>query len=301
MPTSSELAFRTKRYVPDTQDEGDTTGRRDASIVAALSEMARDRPNVLAASVTAGDVAVSEIAGWDASWSEVKESYWPVFSTDNPAIEDEPAKVLVEANADGEDHLRFPGAFPSSTQPALIRFTARWTVATLPEAYEEALVLLASSMYARALAGVKSNRVRVLPGGARYSPRLLGLGGQVSCRTGWLLLPVAVVAAVLWLRPGEDDGDERRTVLALWALGHLVAFTLTDWRQTKHLMNGLLPLVAAALVTVAGTRPGVFTVALIPTTLEETNLKDLENGTRVNLEADLFARYVSRLLEGRPA
>ncbi|MFI5401351.1 MAG: hypothetical protein ACHQ1G_00220 [Planctomycetota bacterium] len=165
MPTQGELAFRTKRYVPDTQDEGDTTGRRDATVVAALSEMARDRPNVLAASVTAGDVAVSEVTGWEPSWSEVKESYWPVFSTDNPAIEDEPATVLVEANEDGEDHIRFPGAFPSSAQPALIRFTARWTVATLPEAYEEALVLLASSMYARALAGVKSNRVRVLPGG----------------------------------------------------------------------------------------------------------------------------------------
>ena len=156
MPTQDQLSFRTRRYVPDAQDEGDTTGRRDAVIVAALSEMARDRPNVVAASVTAGDVAVSEVAGWDPSWSEVKESYWPVFSTGNPAIEDEPATVLVAANEDGEEHLRFPGSFPSSTQPALIRFTARWTVATLPEAYEEALVLLASSMYARALAGVSN-------------------------------------------------------------------------------------------------------------------------------------------------
>lgn len=54
-------------------------------------------------------------------------------------------------------------------------------------------------------------------------------------------------------------------------------------------------------LTVAGTLRGVFTVALIPTTLEETNLKDLEKGTRVNLEADLLARYVARLLEGRQA
>ncbi|HKX46163.1 MAG TPA: hypothetical protein VJP77_05635 [Planctomycetota bacterium] len=165
MPTSAELAFRTRRYVPDAQDEGDTTGRRDASVVAALSEMSRDRPSILAASVNAGSVPVSEIAGWDASWSEVKESYWPVFSTDNPAIEDEPVRVLVETDDAGLESLRFPGAFPTSAQPALVRFTARWTVATLPEAYEEALVLLAASMYARALAGVKSNRLRVLPGG----------------------------------------------------------------------------------------------------------------------------------------
>lgn len=96
--------------------------------------------------------------------------------------------------------------------------------------------------------------LRVLPGGERYSPSMLELWSQFSANTGWLFLPVAIAAAVLWLRPGGEDGDERRTVLAVWAIGHLVAFTLTDWRQTKHLMNGLLPLVAAALVLTSETR-----------------------------------------------
>jgi riboflavin synthase len=44
-----------------------------------------------------------------------------------------------------------------------------------------------------------------------------------------------------------------------------------------------------------------FGVNLIPHTLAATNLKDVAAGTRVNLEVDLVARYVERLLEGRTA
>jgi riboflavin synthase len=39
-----------------------------------------------------------------------------------------------------------------------------------------------------------------------------------------------------------------------------------------------------------------FAVNLIPHTLEKTMLKGLRTGSRVNLEADLFARYAERLL-----
>jgi riboflavin synthase len=48
-------------------------------------------------------------------------------------------------------------------------------------------------------------------------------------------------------------------------------------------------------LTVAETRDGTFTVALIPKTLKSTNLNDLMVGSHVNLEVDLFARYVARL------
>ena len=41
-----------------------------------------------------------------------------------------------------------------------------------------------------------------------------------------------------------------------------------------------------------------FAVNLIPHTLAVTNLKELRAGSRVNLEVDLLARYVERLLEG---
>jgi riboflavin synthase len=42
-----------------------------------------------------------------------------------------------------------------------------------------------------------------------------------------------------------------------------------------------------------------FEVNLIPHTLEATNLKRLAPGVRVNLEADMVARYVERLLSAR--
>ena len=39
-----------------------------------------------------------------------------------------------------------------------------------------------------------------------------------------------------------------------------------------------------------------FEVNLIPHTLEVTTLKELKAGTKVNLEIDLIARYVERML-----
>ena len=49
-------------------------------------------------------------------------------------------------------------------------------------------------------------------------------------------------------------------------------------------------------LTVASLGPGVFTVALIPYTLSETNLADRRPGDQVSLEADVIAKYVERLL-----
>jgi riboflavin synthase len=52
-------------------------------------------------------------------------------------------------------------------------------------------------------------------------------------------------------------------------------------------------------LTVAGLAGTVFTVALIPFTLEATTLGDLGPGDLVNLEADVIAKYVERLLLAR--
>ncbi len=46
---------------------------------------------------------------------------------------------------------------------------------------------------------------------------------------------------------------------------------------------------------------GIFRVNLIPHTLEHTHMGSYKLGTVVNLEVDLVARYVERLLEGRLA
>jgi len=52
-------------------------------------------------------------------------------------------------------------------------------------------------------------------------------------------------------------------------------------------------------LTVARLEPGSFTVALIPHTLDVTNLGDAVEGDSVNLEADVIAKHVERLLDWR--
>jgi riboflavin synthase len=54
-------------------------------------------------------------------------------------------------------------------------------------------------------------------------------------------------------------------------------------------------------LTVAALGARAFTVALIPYTLEETTLRDLGPGDPVNLEADVVAKYLERLLAKRDA
>jgi len=49
-------------------------------------------------------------------------------------------------------------------------------------------------------------------------------------------------------------------------------------------------------LTVAETDDRSFTVSLIPETLERTNLGAAEPGTTVNLEVDVVAKYVERLI-----
>ena len=54
-------------------------------------------------------------------------------------------------------------------------------------------------------------------------------------------------------------------------------------------------------LTVAELDDRSFTVSLIPETLERTNLGQAEPGATVNLEVDVLAKYVERLMPGRTA
>lgn len=54
-------------------------------------------------------------------------------------------------------------------------------------------------------------------------------------------------------------------------------------------------------LTIAALGENSFSVWIIPHTLENTNLGDLEPGHRVNLEFDILAKYVERLLAMRTA
>lgn len=50
-------------------------------------------------------------------------------------------------------------------------------------------------------------------------------------------------------------------------------------------------------LTIANLQDDTFSVALIPHTLANTNLKNLKKGDKVNLEVDLIARYLKNLLD----
>ena len=52
-------------------------------------------------------------------------------------------------------------------------------------------------------------------------------------------------------------------------------------------------------LTIVGSEPDRFSIALIPYTLAVTTLGSLQAGGKVNLETDLLAKYVQRLVEAK--
>lgn len=77
-----------------------------------------------------------------------------------------------------------------------------------------------------------------------------------------------------------------------------------DWRVTLRVPEALMPCVVpkgsvsidGVSLTIAAVGDYTLTVALIPTTLERTNLRDRKAGDRVNLETDILARTVAHQL-----
>jgi riboflavin synthase len=52
-------------------------------------------------------------------------------------------------------------------------------------------------------------------------------------------------------------------------------------------------------LTIVGSEPDRFSIALIPFTLDVTTLGRLQPGDKVNLETDILAKYVQRLVEAK--
>jgi riboflavin synthase len=121
------------------------------------------------------------------------------------------------------------------------------------------------------------------------------------------------------LRPGDAVNLERPVTLLTRLGGHLVqghvdglgeivslepneAGATVVVRPPAGLMRYIAEKGSVAVdgisLTVAGVSDGTFTVALIPHTLEMTTLGSTRVGDAVNLEADVMAKYVERLLEG---
>jgi riboflavin synthase alpha subunit len=95
------------------------------------------------------------------------------------------------------------------------------------------------------------------------------------------------VDAVGRVRSVEREGDGLRMVVE--APSDLLRYCVE---------KGSITLDGVSL-TIAGLEPDAFAVALVPHTLKGTTLAALAPGDGVNLEVDVLAKYVERLLESR--
>lgn len=138
-----------------------------------------------------------------------------------------------------------------------------FTVELVPETLQR------SSLSAVA-AGARVNLERAVPVGGR-------LGGHI------VQGHVDGVATLLSRTPGERS-DELRFSLAPDVARYVVE-------------KGSITVDGVSL-TVAAVAPDAFTVALIPTTLASTTLGSRAPGDTVNLEVDVVAKYVERLVTG---
>lgn len=98
---------------------------------------------------------------------------------------------------------------------------------------------------------------------------------------------------------GHVDG-----VATVIAVSPTPEWTVVAFTAPEKLLRYLVP---QGSVTVDGTSltvvsiddaAGEFTVSLIPTTLSETTLGSLDVGDHVNIEVDVLAKYVERLVQG---
>lgn len=121
--------------------------------------------------------------------------------------------------------------------------------------------------------GAAVNLERALAATARLGGHFVQ--GHIDCTTEILAL--------------EPHGADHRIEIALPAeFAHLVAF------------KGSIAIDGISL-TVAEVRESSFVVWIIPHTLAQTNLRTRRAGERVNLEFDLLAKYLDRMLAARRA
>jgi riboflavin synthase len=97
---------------------------------------------------------------------------------------------------------------------------------------------------------------------------------------------------------GHVDGIGR--VLEMKSLGESAEIRIEAPKELdRYLVEKGSVSVDGISLTAYDIRESAFSVALIPYTLEITNLRDARPGDLVNLEADVIAKYVERLLAAR--
>ena len=97
---------------------------------------------------------------------------------------------------------------------------------------------------------------------------------------------------------GHVDGVCRVRFIEREGVGLRVSFDAPPELLRYVVEKGSVAVQGVAL-TVAGVDDEAFTVALIPYTLTETTLGTIAVGDELNLEVDVLAKYVERLIAGR--
>ena len=97
---------------------------------------------------------------------------------------------------------------------------------------------------------------------------------------------------------GHVDGLGRVARLESEGASWWVGVRVPDELARYVAMKGSIALDGISL-TVAGWHDGIVETAIIPFTYEHTNLSSLKVGDAVNVECDVLAKYVERLLQAR--
>jgi riboflavin synthase len=95
---------------------------------------------------------------------------------------------------------------------------------------------------------------------------------------------------------GHVDGLGTLTEVAPDGFAKRLTINPSDPGMLRYLVLKGSITVNGVSLTVAGLDERSFTVSLIPETLERTNLGQIEAGATVNLEVDVLAKYVERLM-----
>ena len=96
---------------------------------------------------------------------------------------------------------------------------------------------------------------------------------------------------------GHVDGTGHVTSVSEDGLARRVAVAVGENLLRYVAERGSVAIDGVSL-TVAGITAGGLEVSLIPETLERTTLGDLREGSEVNVEVDVVARYAERLVQG---
>lgn len=95
---------------------------------------------------------------------------------------------------------------------------------------------------------------------------------------------------------GHVDGTAIIKTIEKWSSFYDLKFQLKGDNLERYVVRKGSITVNGISLTVADTYKKEFTVAIIPHTFENTNLLNLKVGDIVNIETDVFAKYVEKIL-----